>query len=217
MKKINYNEEYKSFINSLNTKIKPTLFLHACCGPCLTYPLLELMKHFKVTVGFINPNIFPESEHQLRYDELKRFVDDINKESDDKVEVVKYDYDYNTFLKAIRGHEKDKEGGERCTICHRLRLSESYLYANTHHYDYFTSVMTVSSKKPSELINKICFELSLQYPNTKYVPVDFKKEDGTLKGIKICKAHNLYRQDYCGCSFSKKEREEYLSRKHDIL
>ncbi len=213
MQKINYNDVYKEFINTIDKEKKPTLFLHACCGPCLTYPLTELIKHFKVTVGYINPNIFPESEHELRFQELKRFVDELNKTIEDKVEIIKYEYDYNRYLNAVSGHELDKEGGERCTICHQLRLSQSYEYASAHHFDYFTSIMTVSSKKPSNLLNEIGFELEKKYPNTHYVPVDFKKEDGTLKGIRICKDYNLYRQNYCGCSFSKKERENYMNKK----
>jgi predicted adenine nucleotide alpha hydrolase (AANH) superfamily ATPase len=211
MEKVNYNEEFKILIESLDeTKDKPTLFLHACCGPCLTYPLTELIKYFKVTIGYINPNIFPMSEYELRFNELKRFIDEINEVYKEKIEIVKYDYDYSVFLDAVKGHELDKEGGERCTICHRLRLDESYKYASEHDFDYFTSVMSVSSKKPSSLLNQICFELENKYMNTKYVPADFKKENGTLKGINICKNYKLYRQDYCGCSFSKKERQEYI-------
>jgi predicted adenine nucleotide alpha hydrolase (AANH) superfamily ATPase len=207
MEKKNFNNIYKEFVNTLDNKEKPTLFLHACCGPCLTYPLTELIKHFKVTVGYINPNIFPKSEHELRYQELKRFVEELNKNNGAQVELIKYDYDYNCFLSAVAGHELDKEGGERCTICHELRLSQSYEYASNHHFDYFTSVMTVSSKKPSALLNQIGFELEKKYPQTHYIPTDFKKENGTLKGIIICKDYNLYRQNYCGCSFSKRERE----------
>lgn len=213
MQKINYNTIYKEFVNKLDANKKPTLFLHACCGPCSTYPLVELLKHFKVTVGFINPNIYPESEHELRFKELKRFVEEVNKESEETVELVKYDYDYKTFLRAVKGHELDKEGGDRCTICHRLRLSQSYEYASNNNFDYFATVMTVSSKKPSILINQIGYDLQKKYTNTIYVPSDFKKEDGTLKGIKICKRYNLYRQNYCGCSFSKKEREKILNSK----
>jgi len=211
--KINYNEEYKKMVSNLKNSDKPSIFLHACCGPCLTYPLTELIKHFRVTVGYINPNIYPREEHEKRYDELKRFIDELNETLDEKVKVVKYDYDYQVYLNAVKGHEMDKEGGERCTICHELRLNEAYEYASKNNYDYFTSVMTVSSKKPSSLLNEIGFELQSKYPNTKYLPADFKKCNGTLKGINIGKEHHLYRQDYCGCSFSKREREEYREKK----
>lgn len=214
MNKKNYNEVFKQFIENLDdNESKPTLFLHACCGPCSTYPLIELIEYFNITIGYINPNIFPESEYELRYAELKRFVDEVNETYKKNIKIIKYDYNYSLFLDRVKGHEMDKEGGERCTICHKLRLEESYKYASKNNYDYFTSVMTVSSKKPSNLLNEICLKLQDQYPNTKYIPTDFKKENGTLKGIKICKEHNLYRQNYCGCSFSKREREEYLKRK----
>ncbi len=212
--KEDYNQDFKDFINNLDlSKEKPTCFLHACCGPCLTYPLSILAKYFHVTVGYINPNIYPEEEYLKRLSELKRFTDAYEEKIDDEIKVVALPYDYSKYLFNIKGHENDKEGGERCTICHKLRLEESFKYADDHHFDYFTTVMTVSSKKPSILLNKICLELQPQFKNTKYLKADFKKEDGQLKGINIAKGYSLYRQNYCGCSFSLKAREDYENNK----
>jgi epoxyqueuosine reductase len=207
--KEDYNQDFKEFVSHLDLSHgKPTLFLHACCGPCLTYPLTLLSKYFKITVGYINPNIYPAREHQKRLDELERFVEGFNKEYKEEIQVVAYPYDYQRYLEAIKGHETDREGGERCTLCHHLRLDLAYKYAFEHGYSYFATVMTVSSKKPSALLNEICFGLQKKYPSTVYVPSDFRKENGQLEGIRIAKRYNLYRQNYCGCSFSKEEREE---------
>ncbi len=215
-KPVNYNEEYKKLVSSLDPAKKPTLFLHACCGPCLTYPLTELSRHFKVTVGYINPNIYPQEEYFKRLNELKRFVEGFNKESDAGVQVVAYPFMYGDYLAAVKGLEKEKEGGRRCTVCHTLRMSLAYEYAFKNGFDYFTTVMSVSSKKPSALLNQIGLELEKKYSSTKYLVSDFRKEDGTLKGIKIAKAYNLYRQDYCGCEFSLQAREEEKAHTKDL-
>ena len=212
-KKINYNQIFKKEIEEIShLNKKPTLLLHACCGPCLTYPLSILINYFDVTVAYFNPNIYPEQEHTKRYLELKRFVD----EYCPSVKVILQEYDYNKYLQTINGYENDKEGGYRCQLCHSLRLDISYKYAYENKYDYFTSVMTVSCKKPSALLNEICLDLQKQYPTTKYLQADFKKESGQLKGIILAKEHNLYRQNYCGCSFSLKERIEYEKSKESI-
>ncbi len=210
--KINYNEVFKERINEIsNLNDKPSLFLHACCGPCLTYPLSILVKYFKVTVGYINPNIYPESEYDLRFNELKRFVDEYSKDENVNINVVSFKYNYNDYLCAVKGYEDNIEGGERCTICHRLRLSLAYDYAEENKFDYFATVMTVSSKKPSNLLNEIAIDLSKD-KKTKYLPSDFKKENGNLKGIQIAKHYNLYRQCYCGCSFSYEEMQKRIKK-----
>lgn len=209
--KEDFNKEYKELVRNIDLAHplkKPSLLLHACCGPCLTYPLSELVKHFDVTVAYINPNIYPEAEYHKREEELSKFVTGFNKENGLDVKVVAFPYMYEEYLKAVKGHENDKEGGARCTLCHRLRLSLSYKYAKDNGYDYFTTVMTVSSKKPSVLINQIGKGLQEAYLSPIYLISDFRKENGTLKGIKIAKKFNLYRQNYCGCSFSLQEREE---------
>ena len=201
MEKINYNERFKDTIKKLGEN-KPSLLLHACCGPCLTYPLSILVKHFKVTVLYVNPNIYPKEEYELRYREVKRFVEEYQKDENVSIELVKEDVPYEDYLNIVKGHEKDLEGGQRCLLCHEYRMDLAYSYASKNNFDYFTTVMTVSSKKPSQTLNEIGNELSKKYLNTKFLEADFKKENGQLIGINIAKKYNLYRQCYCGCEFS---------------
>lgn len=201
MEKINYNERFKDTIKKLGEN-KPSLLLHACCGPCLTYPLSILVKHFKVTVLYVNPNIYPKEEYELRYREVKRFVEEYQKDENVSIELVKEDVPYEDYLNIVKGHEKDLEGGQRCLLCHEYRMDLAYSYASKNNFDYFTTVMTVSSKKPSQILNEIGLELSKKYVNTKFLEADFKKENGQLIGINIAKKYNLYRQCYCGCEFS---------------
>lgn len=207
--KENWDKDCLNILADLKEKgEKPTLFLHACCGPCLTYPLSWLSDYFNLTIGYFNPNIYPEAEYEKRLGEIKRFLEFFNKGKKEAVKVVALPYNYDLFLQKMAGHEKDQEGGERCTICHTLRLDLAYSYAFKNHFQYFATVMTVSSKKPSDLLNRICLELSQKYPGTTYLPSDFRKRDGQLKGIKLAKECGLYRQDYCGCSFSLAERNK---------
>ena len=201
MEKINYNERFKDTIKKLGEN-KPSLLLHACCGPCLTYPLSILVKHFKVTVLYVNPNIYTKEEYELRYREVKRFVEEYQKDENVSIELVKEDVPYEDYLNIVKGHEKDLEGGQRCLLCHEYRMDLAYSYASKNNFDYFTTVMTVSSKKPSQTLNEIGNELSKKYLNTKFLEADFKKENGQLIGINIAKKYNLYRQCYCGCEFS---------------
>lgn len=210
----NYNLEYKNIVKEIDNKgIKPKLFLHACCGPCLTYPLTELVNHFDVIVGYINQNIYPKEEYDRREETLRRFVKEFNEENNLNVEVISLPYDYDSFFPLIEKYGPIREGLERCTFCHWYRMNKAYKYANDNYYEYFATVMTVSSKKPSAILNEIGISLNKEYTNTKFLVSDFKKEDGQLKGIRIAKAHNMYRQDYCGCSYSLEARKNYLKEK----
>lgn len=214
MKSDEFLLEYKEIINKVDKlDKKPTLFLHACCGPCLTYPLSILIQHFNVTVGFFNPNIQPVSEYNKRLDTLKEFISLYSKDNDVNIPLVVNEEDFEKYKTIFKERYLDKEGGPTCLKCHEYRMRLAYEYASKHHYDYFTTVMTVSCKKPSRELNLIAIELSKKYPDTKYLYSDFKKEDGQLKGIRIAKQYNLYRQNYCGCLISLKERIEYLEKK----
>lgn len=211
---IDYNKKFKEKIIDIEKSgVKPTLFLHACCGPCLTYPLSILVKYFDVTIGYFNPNIYPESEYYKRLDTLKKFVDEFSLDNNVHVNLVVNQDDFELYRKAFKNRINDHEGGETCLKCHAYRMGLSYEYAASHNYDYFTTVMTVSCKKPSRELNEIAFKLAKLYPNTEYLYSDFKKEDGQLKGIKISKQYNLYRQNYCGCEASLLERIAYLKSK----
>lgn len=209
-----YHQEYKDLIEKVDLlQDKPTLFLHACCGPCLTYPLSELIKHFKVTVGFFNPNIQPLEEYEKRLHAMEKFLSAYSRDKGVEIPLVINEEDFKRYEKAFAERVNDKEGGKTCLRCHSYRMGLAYHYAATHHYDYFTTVMTVSCKKPSKELNEIAEKLATLYPETKYLYSDFKKEGGQLKGIQIAKEYNVYRQNYCGCLVSLKEVEEYRKKK----
>lgn len=209
-----YLFKYKEILAEVdNRKEKPTLFLHACCGPCLTYPLSVLLSHFKVTVGFFNPNIQPYEEYLKRLETLKDFITAYSRDRKVDIPLVINEDDFEKYNKLFQDRILDKEGGKVCLRCHAYRLGLAYEYAARHNFDYFTSVMTVSCKKPSRELNEIAERLSLLYPNTLYLYSDFKKENGQFKGIQIAKEYHLYRQDYCGCLPSLNERIEYKKKK----
>ena len=209
-----YNQEFKELIKEVDAlKEKPTLFLHACCGPCLTYPLSILLDHFKVTVGFFNPNIQPLEEYQKRLKTLQDFIKAYSQFRKEDIPLIINEDDFEKYNRLFAERIHDQEGGKTCLRCHAYRMGLAYEYANDHHFDYFTTVMTVSCKKPSKELNEIAEKLALKYPDTKYLYSDFKKENGQYKGILIAKEYQLYRQDYCGCLVSLKEREEYKKKK----
>ena len=201
MNKINYHKQLLETIDSLD--YRPKLLLHACCGVCLAYPLNFLKEKFDITIYYYNSNIYPETEYHRRYNEMLHYL----KVSDNtEIKVVEATYDNPSFNKVISKYADEKEGGKRCSLCFDLRLEASFKYANEHNFDYITTIMTVSRHKNSQVINQIGFQLSKKYPNTDYLYSDFKKDNGTLKGSQIADSFNLYRQDYCGCIYSYKEK-----------
>lgn len=212
-----YHLEFKERIKEVSAqREKPSLFLHACCGPCLTYPLSVLVKYFKVTVGFFNPNIQPQEEYERRLKTLEEFLIGYSKECGEEIPLVLNMEDFMRYEKLFSDREKDVEGGKVCLRCHAYRMRLAYEYAAQHRYDYFTTVMTVSCKKPSRELNEIAEKLALEYPQTKYLYSDFKKENGQLRGIEIAKRYHLYRQNYCGCLISKQEVERFRTQKKNI-
>lgn len=211
---IDYNKLFKDTVSKIDASgRKPSLFLHACCGPCLTYPLSVLVQHFDVTVGYFNPNIFPIEEYEKRLSTLENFVRHYSADQNIDIKVVVNQDDFEKYRETFKNRFQDKEGGPTCLRCHAYRMGISYEYAAKHGFEYFTTVMTVSCKKPSRELNEIAFALEKKYPQTKYLYSDFKKEDGQLKGNRIAKEYGLYRQNYCGCEVSLKERIEYQKRK----
>ena len=208
---INYDKLFNLELEKVSKlKTKPKLFLHACCGPCLTYPFSILTKYFDVTVGFFNPNIYPLEEYNLRLKNVIKFLDEYSKKNNIKYQLITCKEDFEKYNKTLSIRKDDFEGGKACLLCHRYRLELSYKYAYENKFDYFTSVMTVSCRKPSKELNEIAFDLEKKYPTTKYLYSDFKKNNGQLIGINISKEYKLYRQNYCGCKYSLKEREERL-------
>lgn len=187
------------------------LLLHSCCGPCSSYVISYLAKYFEITVFYYNPNIYPESEFLKRLEVQKKFV----KAFDEKIKVVSPIYDEREFLTKVKGLEKEKEGGRRCPICYALRLEKAFLYAKEHNFDYVTTTLTVSPYKHSDILNELGKTFSKKY-DIPYLYSDFKKKDGYKKSIALSKEYDLYRQDYCGCRYSLKEKEEYLKEKEAL-
>lgn len=196
---INYDLKLEEIIKNLNNK--PKLLLHSCCGPCSSYVLSYLNNYFDITVYYYNPNIDKEEEYQKR---LKEQIRLINEMFDSKIKVIDGIYNPLEYYEKVKGHEKDKEGGERCHICYKLRLEKCAKYALDNGFDYFTTTLSVSPYKNAKVLNEIGKSLEEKY-NIKYLYADFKKKDGYKKSIMYSKEYNLYRQDYCGCKFSKRD------------
>jgi predicted adenine nucleotide alpha hydrolase (AANH) superfamily ATPase len=180
---------------------RPSLALHACCAPCSTFPLEFLTPVFDVTIIYSNSNIYPSSEYHLRLNELKRYIDIFNTKYQQNVKLVEFDYDNENFNKILEPLKDCKEGGERCKLCYALRLNEAYAYANNNKFDYFTTVMTISRQKNSQVLNEIGLKLSAKY-ETKYFFSDFKKKKGIDRSWELKKEYELYNQLYCGCKYS---------------
>ena len=174
---------------------KPKLLLHCCCAPCSSAVIERINKFFNITFYYYNPNIFPQEEYDLRAKEFEKLG----------VKVIAENYEHDEFLTLVKGKEEEKEGGVRCQICIADRLNKSFQYAKKHNFDVVTTTLSISPHKDCEFINKLGEELSKKY-NIKYLHTDFKKQNGYLRSIQICKELGIYRQDYCGCEFSKQQR-----------
>ena len=198
MEKINYQKKMEEQILSLNGT--PSLLLHSCCGPCSSYVLEVLTQHFNVTLLYYNPNIYPESEYYKRYDEQKKIIEKMP--FIHQVKIMECSYDENEFLSAARGYENEREGGSRCEKCFILRMKKTAQLAAENGFDFFTTTLSVSPHKNAPLLNKIGEELSREY-SVKFLYADFKKKEGYKRSIELSKKYELYRQDYCGCRFSK--------------
>ena len=196
--KINYNELMKEEINSLD--YVPRLLLHSCCGPCSTAVISRLTEYFDITVIYYNPNIEPQEEYEKRKKEQIKFLTEYK--SINKVDFMDCDYSNEDFRKIVVGLENEPEGGVRCHACYRLRLEKTAKLASKNNYDYFCTTLTVSPYKNAQIINPIGESLAKEY-NIKYLLSDFKKEEGYKKSIELAKEYDLYRQNYCGCLFSK--------------
>ena len=179
---------------------RPRLLLHACCAPCASSVLSTLVEDFEVTVFFYNPNISPFIEYENRLKEMKRYLS----EAHPNVDLIAPVWNENEFLEPIRGLEYEREGGSRCKVCFDIRLTKTKEVAIKNHFDYFATTLTVSPLKNAEMINSIGERL--EDSNIKYLVSDFKKRDGYKKSIELSTKYGLYRQNYCGCIFSKKEQ-----------
>jgi len=190
--KIDYNKLMHEEISSFGNR--PKLLLHCCCAPCSSAVIEKLKNYFEITYFYYNPNIFPQEEYELRKDEFLKLG----------VNVVELKYNHNEFLNVVAGYENEKEGGARCRICIAQRLDKAFEYAVNNNYEIVTTTLSISPHKDAEFINKLGENLQEKY-GIKYLHADFKKENGYLNSINICKEKGIYRQDYCGCEFSKNE------------
>ena len=178
---------------------KPSLLLHSCCGPCSSYVLEYLSEYFNITILFFNPNIYPDSEYLKRLDTQREIVEKMQLEG--CVEIMQCEYEHGEFLKSATGLESEPEGGARCSECFRLRLQKTAELAKKHCFDYFTTTLSVSPHKNSEILNDIGQKLGKQY-GVRFLESDFKKRNGYKRSIELSKQFDLYRQVYCGCEFS---------------
>ena len=185
-----------------NLKDKKTLLLHACCAPCSSYVIEYLSNYFDITILFYNPNINNDTEYNKRLQELERFVKEFK--TNNPVKVISLGYNHDEYLQTVLGLEEEKEGGSRCLKCYRLRLEKTFEYAKQYNFDYVTTTLTISPLKNSQVINKIGSELENIY-HINYLYSDFKKKEGYKRSIVLSHEYNLYRQDYCGCEFSKRD------------
>lgn len=178
------------------------ILLHSCCAPCSSWVITYLTKYFDITILYYNPNISPNKEYDKRKKEQIRLIKEIDKIG--TIDIIDCDYENDIYEEKIKGYEECPERGERCTICFNLRLEKTAKIAKENNFDYFCSTLTVSPYKNAKLINEIGKELGDKY-NIKWLYSDFKKENGYKNSIELSKKYNLYRQDYCGCIYSKRK------------
>ena len=200
---MNYNLECEKILNSIDLNHKPTLLLHSCCAPCSSAVLERISKYFSITILFYNPNITDYEEYLKRKEELKRLIKDVNYQ----IEIMDCDYDKEKFISMALGLEDKKEGDIRCYKCYKLRLEKTAMLAKENNFDYFTTTLSISPYKNSKWLNEIGEELANKY-NINYLYADFKKKNGYKRSIELSNIYHLYRQDYCGCIYSKVERDK---------
>jgi len=198
------DQYHKKCIETISNLDKPKkLLLHSCCAPCSSHVIDFLKDYFDITIIYYNPNISPIEEYEKRKKEQIKLIKRLK--SKNKINYIDCDYDNNIYEELIKGYETCPERGARCNICFNLRLEKTAKSAKEYQYDYFSTTLTVSPYKNATLINNIGETLSKKY-NIEWLYSDFKKENGYKKSIELSKKYHLYRQDYCGCIYSKNER-----------
>ena len=220
MNQVNYQKELEKILNTLQEKGEaasdyrpPRLFLHSCCAPCSSYCLEYLCRYFLITVFYYNPNISFSEEYRKRVAEQKRLIDAYNKEEKGwPIDIVEGDYEPERFYEMARGMEEEKEGGERCFRCYELRLREAAETAKSLGMDYFTTTLSISPLKNAEKLNEIGDALAEEY-GVAYLNSDFKKKNGYKRSVELSEQYGMYRQYYCGCVFSKRERDTQIAAK----
>lgn len=207
MNKLNYQMELEKVLKGL-PDMHRRLFLHSCCAPCSSYCLEYLRQYFEVTVFYYNPNISMPEEYRHRVEEQKRLIGELNEQGGyNRISFLEGPYEPERFYEIAKGLEDCPEGGERCFACYELRLREAAQRAKEGIFDYFTTTLTISPLKNAQKLNEIGRRLAREY-GVMYLPSDFKKKGGYQRSIELSREYGLYRQDYCGCAFSKAERDK---------
>ncbi|CDD29863.1 MAG: epoxyqueuosine reductase QueH [Acutalibacter sp.] len=210
----NYTKELERLIQKLQQEGKvPRLLLHACCAPCSSAVLEYLSQYFAITLLYYNPNIAPLEEYQKREAELRRLVSQMK--FTHPVELLPCQYDGQAFVQAARGLEGEPEGGKRCEACFRLRLRYAAQEAARLRFDYYTTTLSISPMKNAPLLNQLGEEIGREF-GVAHLPSDFKKKDGYKRSVQLSKEYDLYRQDYCGCAFSKAQRQREKEEREEV-
>lgn len=205
---VNYQRKLDQMLQELSVEAEekgkvPTLLLHSCCAPCSSYVLEYLSNHFQIIIFYYNPNISEEKEYRKRVEEQKRLISELPVKY--PVSFLEGNYDTESFEEAIKGLEHLGERSERCYACYRLRLTEAARIAKEKKMDYFTTTLSVSPHKNANWLNEIGEQMEQEY-GVPYLYSDFKKRNGYKRSIELSEQYHLYRQDFCGCKYSKAER-----------
>lgn len=203
---MNYQLELDKIINGLEAELTtriPKLLIHSCCAPCSSYVLEYLSDYFEISVYYYNPNIYPENEYIKRVKEQEKLIQSLIVKN--PVKFVAGDYEAKKYYELIKGHENDPEGGARCSLCYRMRLEQAARVAKEGGFEFYTTTLTISPHKDSRKLNEIGEEMAAKY-GVLFLPSDFKKRNGYKRSIELSNEYELYRQDYCGCVFSKKAK-----------
>jgi len=204
MNKINYQKKLEETLALITEKNEvPTLLLHSCCAPCSSYVIEYLSRYFSITVFYYNPNIYPDEEYYHRVKEQQAFIEAFP--TVHPVSFIEGDFEKDRFYECAKGLEAEPETGARCTKCFELRLGETAKLASERGFDFFATTLTISPMKNAPLLNEIGERLSIEY-GVKWLYSDFKKKEGYKRSTEISRQYNMYRQDYCGCVYSLRER-----------
>ncbi len=227
--KVNYQRELERKLEQLEREpgVYPRLLLHSCCGPCSSYVMEYLREHFRLTVFYYNPNITEKAEYRHRLEEEKRLIalynDQVRRQAYDGmhsteraqlIDILEAPYDPDRYLEAVRGMEHLPEGGARCSVCFRMRLLRTAEEAVRGGFDYFTTTLTISPLKDAQRLNAIGLACAEQ-TGAVWLPGDFKKRNGYRRSVELSRQFCLYRQDYCGCVFSREERRRQNEDQHE--
>jgi len=205
MNKINYQKELDNLIANLVKEGQvPSLLLHSCCGPCSTYCIEYLSQYFHVTVFYYNPNIYPDDEYYHRVKEQQKFIAAFPTKY--PVSFIEGDYDKESFYAIAKGLEQEPEKGARCHKCYDLRLRRTAEVAKEKEFDFFTTTLTISPMKDSQVLNQIGLKVAEEV-GVHWLPSDFKKKEGYKRSCELSLEYDMYRQDYCGCVYSYRDRQ----------